>query len=114
MRLFSPDKEVIRYGVLFIRTNCAFLLFNCINHVMAGALRGRGDSRGPMIIMLSCFVALRQTYLYLITHFYANTPRIVGIGYPVGWTSCCAVMLIYFFWRRHKRLAAEKARLSGR
>ncbi len=114
VRLFSPDKEVIRYGVLFIRTNCAFLLFNCINHVMAGALRGRGDSRGPMIIMLSCFVALRQTYLYLITHFYANTPRIVGIGYPVGWTSCCAVMLTYFFWSRRRRLAGEKARISGR
>ena len=114
VRLFSPDREVIRYGVLFIRTNCAFLLFNCINHVMAGALRGRGDSRGPMIIMLSCFVALRQTYLYLITHFYANTPRIVGFGYPVGWTSCCAVMLSYFFWRRHRRLASEKARLSAR
>ena len=114
VRLFSPDREVIRYGVLFIRTNCGFLLFNCINHVMAGALRGRGDSRGPMIIMLSCFVALRQTYLYLITHFYANTPRIVGLGYPVGWSSCCAVMLIYFFWQRHRRLAAERARLSGR
>ena len=113
VRLFSPDKEVIRYGVLFIRTNCGFLLFNCINHVLAGALRGRGDSRGPMLIMLSCFVALRQTYLYLITHFYANTPRIVGLGYPVGWSSCCAVMLIYFFWRRHKRLTAEKARLSA-
>ena len=113
VRLFSPDSEVIRYGVLFIRTNCGFLLFNCINHVLAGALRGRGDSRGPMIIMLSCFVALRQTYLYLITHFYANTPRIVGLGYPVGWSSCCAVMLIYFFWQRHRRLAAEKNRLSG-
>ena len=114
VRLFSPDSEVIRYGVLFIRTNCAFLLFNCINHVLAGALRGRGDSRGPMIIMLSCFVALRQTYLYLITHFYANTPRIVGIGYPVGWTSCCAVMLFYFFWKRHRRLAAEKKRSCAR
>ena len=114
VRLFSPDSEVIRFGVLFIRTNCAFLLFNCINHVLAGALRGRGDSRGPMIIMLSCFVALRQTYLYLITHFYANTPRIVGIGYPVGWTSCCAVMLLYFFGKRHRRLADEKKRSCAR
>ena len=110
VRLFSPDSEVIRYGVLFIRTNCAFLLFNCMNHVLAGALRGRGDSRGPMIIMLSCFVALRQTYLYLITHFYANTPRIVGFGYPIGWSSCCAVMLFYFFWRRRRRLRSSRER----
>ena len=105
VRLFSPDEEVIRYGVLFIRTNCAFLLFNCINHVTAGALRGRGDSRGPMIIMLSCFVGLRQIYLFVVTHWFANTPRIVGIGYPVGWASCCAVIVTYFFIHRRRRSA---------
>ncbi len=109
VRMFSPDTEVIRYGTLFIRTNCAFLLFNCVNHVLAGALRGRGDSRGPMIVMLSCFVALRQTYLFVVTHYFANTPKIVGFGYPVGWTSCCAVMLLYFFLRRRKRLRAQAA-----
>ncbi len=108
--LFSPDGEVIRWGTLFIRTNCAFLLLNCVNHVLAGALRGRGDSRGPMIVMLSCFVALRQTYLFLITRFVANAPRVVGLGYPVGWTSCCAAMLLYFLIRRRRRLRREAGR----
>ena len=113
VRLFSPDEAVIGYGVLFIRTNVIFLLFNCINHVLAGALRGRGDSRGPMIIMLSTFVVLRQTYLFLVTHYYANTPKIVGIGYPVGWVSCCVAELIYFAIRRRKRLRAEKMLENG-
>ena len=57
VRLFSQDPEVIRYGVLFIRANVCFLLFNCVNHVVAGALRGMGDSKGPMLIMLLTFVA---------------------------------------------------------
>ena len=104
VRLFSPDPAVISYGVLFIRTNVAFLLFNCINHVLAGALRGRGDSRGPMIIMLCTFVGLRQIYLYVVTHFIANTPRIVGFGYPVGWVSCCILELLYYAHRRRQRL----------
>ena len=113
VRLFSPDEAVIRYGVLFIRTNVVFLLFNCINHVLAGALRGRGDSRGPMIIMLASFVALRQIYLFVVTHFIANTPKIVGIGYPVGWVSCCAAELLYFAVKRRKRLAAERKTTPG-
>ena len=108
VRLFSPDEAVIAYGVLFIRTNVVFLLFNCINHVLAGALRGRGDSRGPMVIMLCTFVALRQIYLFVVTRYFANTPKIVGIGYPVGWVSCCAAELLYFFIRRNRRLEAEK------
>ena len=103
--LFSPDEAVIEYGVLFIRANCFFLLFNSVNHVLAGALRGRGDSRGPMIIMLLAFVGIRQVYLYVVTHFVANTPFLVGFGYPVGWTSCCIIELAYFFlrWRKPRQ-----------
>ena len=113
VRLFSPDPAVIEYGVLFIRTNVAFLLFNCINHVLAGALRGRGDSRAPMIIMLSTFVGVRQVYLYIVTRFVANTPRIVGFGYPVGWVCCCALELFYFAHHRHVRLQKEAQPSEG-
>ena len=103
--LFSPDESVIAYGVRFIRANCFFLLFNCVNHVLAGALRGRGDSRGPMIIMLLSFVGIRQIYLFAVTRFVANTPLLVGFGYPVGWTTCCIIEVTYFFlrWRRPAR-----------
>ena len=107
VRLFSPDPAVIDFGVLFIRTNAAFLIFNNMSHVMAGSLRGRGDSRGPMVIMLLTFVLVRQIYLYLVTRFVANTPRIVGFGYPVGWIACFAVELCYFIVRRRKRLRRE-------
>jgi len=104
--LFTQDSPVIAYGAMFLRTNVLFLLFNCINHVLAGALRGRGDSRGPMIIMLSTFVVLRQTYLFIATHYIANTPRIVALGYPVGWLSCCIIELMYFFIRRNNNRLA--------
>ena len=109
-RFFTKDSAVIAFSALFIHTNVFFLLFNCINHTLAGALRGRGDSRAPMFCMLSCFVVLRQIYLFTVTHFIANTPRIVGLGYPVGWTSCCIVELTYYYLRyvrKRKTLPAE-------
>ncbi|MBR7187753.1 MAG: MATE family efflux transporter [Clostridia bacterium] len=103
VRLFSKDEQVIRYGSLFIRSNSLFLMANCVNHTLAGSLRGRCDSRGPMIIMLLCFVAIRQTYLFLVTRFVANTPFWVGFGYPVGWMTCCALESLYFLRQVQKR-----------
>ena len=101
IRLFTKDGSVIEYGVLFMRANTLFLMANAVNHTLAGALRGRGDSRGPMLIMLGCFVAVRQVYLFVVTRFIANTPLLVGLGYPVGWMTCCAIEVGYYFvkWR---------------
>ncbi|MBR3366307.1 MAG: MATE family efflux transporter [Lachnospiraceae bacterium] len=104
--LFTKDTAVIEFSVLFLRTNVIFLLANCVNHTMAGALRGMGDSRGPMVIMLLCFVAVRQAYLFIITRFFFNTPRAVGFGYPVGWVSCCVIELLYYYITKKRGEAA--------
>ena len=108
VRLFTQDASVIEYGVLFLRANTMFLLFNCVNHVLAGALRGQGDSRGPMIIMLLAFVAIRQVYLFVVTCFIANTPFLVGFGYPLGWMTCCLLEVSYYIVKR-KHMKQERA-----
>ena len=109
--LFSQDPEVIDFGVLFMRSNTIFLLFNCVNHVLAGALRGRGDANGPMFMMLASFVVIRQIYLFVITRFVANTPFSVGFGYPVGWMTCFVLELSYFYfrWLRPRKKAGRMA-----
>lgn len=110
--LFTQDASVIEYGVLFVRANTMFLLANCVNHTLAGALRGRGDSRAPMLIMIGCFVVVRQIYLFVVTRYIANTPLLVGLGYPVGWITCCVVEVSYYFvkWNRWKREATQDAK----
>ena len=108
-RLFNSDAEVVGYGTLFLKTNVFFLLFNCINHTLAGALRGRGDSTGPMVIMLANFVAVRQLYLFVVTRYISNTARLVGFSYPVGWTACCIVEVTYYFLRWGRKRAGTNA-----
>ena len=112
VRLFSKDTDVIDAGALFIHANTLFLLFNCVNHVLASALRGRGDSRGPMIIMLTAFVGIRQLYLFLVTHFIANTPLLVGLGYPVGWTSCFIIELSYYYLKYYRKRGKGKLKTA--
>ncbi len=108
IRLFSQDMSVVEYGALFIHANVFFLIANCVNHTLAGALRGRGDSKGPMVIMILCFVVIRQIYLFVVTRYVANTALLVGLGYPVGWVSCCIVEVLYYRikWARKIEMAA--------
>ena len=105
--LFTKDASVIEFGVLFMRANTLFLIANAVNHTLAGALRGRGDSRAPMLIMIGCFVVIRQIYLFTVTRFIANTPLLVGLGYPVGWCCCCVIEVSYYFVKWNKRIQAE-------
>lgn len=109
VELFTPDEAVVDFGVLFIRANIVFLLFNCVNHVLAGALRGMGDSTAPMLIMLLTFVGIRQIYLFVMTHYIVNTPLVVGLGYPLGWVTCCITEVTYYFIKCRKRKPAQFA-----
>lgn len=69
---------------------------NGVNHTLAGELRGRGDSRGPMVIMLLNFAGVRQLYLFIFTRLIATMPAIVGFAYPVGWVFCMITEVIYY------------------
>jgi MATE family multidrug resistance protein len=66
-RLFSPDPVVIRTGARLLLVAAAFQLFDGLQTVATGALRGSGDTRTPM---LANFVA------YWL------------IGLPVGYLLC--------------------------
>ncbi len=100
IRLFTSDAPVIAQGVQFIRINFLFITANVIDNVMMSTMRGYGDSRGPMIIMMSTHVLFRQLYLYVVTHFFFNTPAAVGFAYPAGWLSCCVMMTCYYLYRK--------------
>lgn len=102
VRMFTADPEVIRFGVLFVQMNMPFNVVNGVNHTLAGCLRGRGDAVGPMAILLFSFVLVRQIYLFVVSHYVANTPALIGIGYPVGWVTCFCIELFYY-WARYKK-----------
>lgn len=95
VELFNHEAEVIGYGAMLLRMLSPFYLVCCINQVYACSLRGLGNTKAPMVIMLGSFVVFRQIYLFVISRL-IGTVRAVAFGYPAGWIVCSLVLLIYY------------------
>ena len=93
---FNSKQEVVNYGSLLLRWMTPFYLLCCFNQVYGGALRGAGNSKAPMIIMLSSFVLFRQIYLFIMSRI-CNEIIPIAMSYPAGWLLCSAVTTIYFY-----------------
>jgi putative MATE family efflux protein len=93
---FNKEPAVIEFGTLFIRWLSPFYVLCCVNQVYAGALRGSGNTKAPMVIMLLSFVGFRQLYLFVMKNFISNTILPISMSYPAGWLVCSTLMFIYF------------------
>ncbi|MGN1347051.1 MAG: MATE family efflux transporter, partial [Eubacteriales bacterium] len=103
---FNDKPEVVNYGTMLLRALSPFYVLCCVNQVYSGALRGAGNSRAPMIIMLLSFVAFRQVYLYVVANFICNEIIPIAMGYPAGWLLCSALVFLYY-----KRTRLTKTRI---
>ena len=93
---FNSKPEVVEYGTMMLRWISPFYVLCCVNQIFAGALRGSGNSRVPMIIMLSSFVLFRQIYLFVFANFISYTVLPIILSYPAGWLVCSTATLIYY------------------
>ncbi len=93
---FNDDPAVGEFGTLFLRYITPFYVLCCVNQVYSGALRGAGNSKIPMIIMLLSFVLFRQIYLFVMANYIANEILPIAMGYPAGWLVCSAITALYY------------------
>ena len=93
---FNSKPAVVGYGTMLLRWLTPFYFLCCFNQVYSSALRGAGDSKAPMFIMLGSFVLFRQIYLYVMSHFIANEIIPLAMGYPAGWFVCSVISMIYY------------------
>ena len=93
---FNNKPEVVEYGSLLLRWMSPFYILCCANQIYSGALRGAGNTRAPMIIMLSSFVLFRQVYLFIMARI-CNEIIPIAMSYPAGWLLCSLITTIYFY-----------------
>ena len=92
---FNSKPEVVEYGTLLLRWISPFYILCSFNQIYSGALRGAGNTKAPMIIMLVSFVAFRQVYLFVVSQFW-NEILPIAMGYPAGWLLCSSLSAIYY------------------
>lgn len=92
---FNDKEEVVSYGSLLLRWLSPFYVLCCFNQVYSGALRGAGNSKAPMVIMLCSFVLFRQVYLFVMSRI-CNEIIPIAMSYPAGWLVCSALTVIYY------------------
>jgi len=92
---FNDKPEVIEYGALLLRWLTPFYVLCCFNQIYAGALRGSGNSKAPMVIMLLSFVCFRQVYLFFMSRI-CNEIIPIALSYPAGWLVCSLLSSIYY------------------
>ncbi|MBO5006805.1 MAG: MATE family efflux transporter [Clostridia bacterium] len=93
---FEDDPSVVYYAEILLYNITPFYIFCCVNQVFAAALRGAGNTKAPMFIMLGSIVAFRQIYLFVVSNFISNEILPIAFGYPAGWFLCCVITLIYY------------------
>lgn len=103
--LFTTDEAVVATGILLMQVAAAFQLFDGLQVVTTGALRGLGDTRAPM-------------FANLVGHWLIALPIAAVGGFTLGygvvglWTGLCiGLILVGAFllvvWRRHIRVLRE-------
>ncbi len=95
-RLFNPDPLVVEYATTLLHVLTPFYILCCVNQVFSAALRGAGDTRAPMLIMLSSFVVFRQIYLFVVSNYVSNEILPLAMSYPAGWLLCGIFTVIYY------------------
>ena len=110
LTLFTNDSLVIQYGSRFIGMIAPFYFCTCFNQTFAGAMRGIGKAKVPMIVMLSSFVVFRQIFLYVGTKLGGGFV-LVSLAYPMGWVVCSIAM--YVCYKRSALCHPERAQFAA-
>lgn len=102
---FTPDAAVIEIGVSLLLVGAIFQLFDGVQGVATGVLRGAGDTRTPMLWNLAAhwFIGLPLGYSLCFAAGYG----VVGLwwGLSTG-LIICGIALLAVWSRRVQRLAA--------
>ena len=100
--LYTTDANVLPYGMLTVLVSGAAYITYVPTDILAGVIRGSGNTLIPMIITLTCICLLRIVWLLIaipIWHSYL----VVVLCYPITWLIASICYIIYYMRGRWAR-----------
>ncbi len=97
VRLYTPDPAVVALGVVLLRIGALFQVFDGLQVVLTGALRGLGETRIPLLANLVGHALLGLPIGYWLAFHGGEGPRGLWIGMLTGLSSVS--VLLYAIWR---------------
>lgn len=109
-RLFATDPDVVALAVKTGRTTYWLYFLYGFVEVLAGALRGSGESFGPMLITILNMCGVRLIVLRILM-CYVHTLNQVALVFPITWVTTGLSMVLYYkFGRWRKRIGLDRMR----
>lgn len=97
--IFTSDVEVIKLAAQMLIICCIIQVFDGIQIVLAGSLRGFADAKIPAIITFISYFVLSLPFSYISTFVWGFGAVGIWFGFPVGLTVCAIL-----FQMRYKYL----------
>ncbi len=95
------DREVIELTSEILSILAPFYFIYTIGDVLAGAIRGLGDTFYPMLINIFAICIVRLLWIFFV--FPLNpTFFMILYGYLISWTVNTIAFLIYIYFKRKK------------
>jgi len=110
-RLFTPETAVIAGGVTLLRIAAFFQLFDGLQVVATGALRGAGDTRTPMICHFTGYWVIGLPLGWLLCFEEGMGAAGLWVGLSVGLVVIGVVLVEV--WRRKAAMAPSPSSSAG-
>jgi MATE family multidrug resistance protein len=103
-RLYTPERAVISASAVLLRIAALFEIFDGIQVVATGALRGLGDTRTPALAHLAGYWLIGMPVAYVLCFLYGWGVTGIWAGLTGALIAIGTILLLA--WRREMKAAA--------
>lgn len=96
---FVPDPEVVKIAGGLMLIAGLFQIFDGLQVITLGALRGLADVKAPMVFLMIAYFPIALPVSYAMTFIFKLGPQGIWIGYLTGLIMVATLLLFRFRWK---------------